>query len=139
MNAVVRACLFIYFYFFVLYVEMLLRRGGLNAVRRRLLRPWKSTARHINLSEEFINDVGWTLERACSWQYFNAECLHRAIVSYHFARALGARPTLRIGVSSEPFLSHAWVEVDGQPIADAPGRNVRDRIGGILLIFPKPS
>ena len=139
MNTVVRACLFIYFYFFILYVETLLRSGGFNAARRCLLHPWKPTLRHVNLSEEFINDVGWTLERACSWQYFNAECLHRAIVSYHFTRALGACPTLRIGVSSQPFLSHAWVELDGRPIADAPGWNVRDRIGGILLTFPEAS
>ncbi|MFI0264683.1 lasso peptide biosynthesis B2 protein [Streptomyces sp. NPDC017056] len=43
-------------------------------------------------------------------------CLPRAIATALLCRARGSWPTWCSGVRVMPFLAHAWVEVDGEPV-----------------------
>jgi hypothetical protein len=49
-------------------------------------------------------------------------CLERSLVLYRFLGEAGARPTLVLGASDAPsgLAGHAWIEVNGEPFADAP-------------------
>lgn len=45
-------------------------------------------------------------------------CLHRSIAAALYCRSRGSWPTWCTGVRTSPFLAHAWIEVDGQPIGE---------------------
>ena len=47
-----------------------------------------------------------------------AACLEQSLVLYYLLRRLRAPVQFRLGVQAHPFLAHAWVEVDGQPVND---------------------
>jgi hypothetical protein len=49
---------------------------------------------------------------------FRARCLEQSLVLYYCLRRLGLAATLRIGVQPQGFLSHAWVEYQGEPIGE---------------------
>lgn len=51
-------------------------------------------------------------------------CLQRSIATALLCRFEGQWPNWRAGVQLEPFRAHAWVEAEGQPIAEPGG--VRD-------------
>jgi hypothetical protein len=50
-------------------------------------------------------------------------CLPRALAMYRLLRREGYQAELRIGVrrTATGMEAHAWVEVDGQPVAEPPG------------------
>lgn len=43
-------------------------------------------------------------------------CVPRSIATALLCRVNGAWPTWRSGVRTNPFLAHAWVEVEGRPV-----------------------
>lgn len=45
-------------------------------------------------------------------------CLQRSIAAALCLRAKGVWPTWRVGVRTEPFRAHAWIEVDGRPMGE---------------------
>jgi hypothetical protein len=69
-----------------------------------------------------------TIERVCtavdiaSCFYFKqVRCMHRSFVAVRLLRKSGVRADLVIGSRPVPFLSHAWVEVDGRVVNDKQG------------------
>lgn len=52
---------------------------------------------------------------------FSTNCLERSLSLYRFLGEAGARPRLVMGVAegSPALAGHAWIEVDGLPLADA--------------------
>ncbi len=46
-------------------------------------------------------------------------CLQRSVVAARLLRKAGAEARLVIGYRAAPFLSHAWVEVDGRVANDS--------------------
>ena len=51
----------------------------------------------------------------------NGSCLRQSLLVWWLLRRKGMPAELRIGVrTQEGFAAHAWVEVDGQPVNDAP-------------------
>jgi len=47
-----------------------------------------------------------------------AKCLEQSLAVYYLLGRRGAPVRFRMGVQSHPFLAHAWVEYQGQPITD---------------------
>ena len=45
-------------------------------------------------------------------------CLQQAACTTRLLRAYGIRSHLKIGYRPVPFLSHAWVEIDGRVVTD---------------------
>ena len=51
----------------------------------------------------------------------NGSCLRQSLLVWWLLRRRGVPAELRIGVQKqEGFSAHAWVELDGQPVNDAP-------------------
>lgn len=78
-----------------------------------------------NLKKSFIcpttdqmGELVNTLNRACSLYPKRTKCLEWASTLTLLALQRGWLCTLNIGAQNYPFLSHAWVEVDGKIIAD---------------------
>ncbi|HET9254104.1 MAG TPA: lasso peptide biosynthesis B2 protein [Pseudonocardiaceae bacterium] len=62
-------------------------------------------------------------------------CLQRSIAAALYCRAHGSWPTWCTGVRTSPFASHAWIQVDDQPIGELyPAGHYRP----LLTIPPAP-
>jgi hypothetical protein len=53
----------------------------------------------------------------CAGRY----CLQRSLATTLLCRIHGVWPTWCTGVRTAPFVAHAWIEVDGQPVGEAQG------------------
>lgn len=62
------------------------------------------------------------LDRASRHHIVGAHCLHRSLALHAALRRAGLESTLRIGVRKhdEALLAHAWVELAGEVVTDAP-------------------
>ena len=49
-----------------------------------------------------------------------AQCLERSLLLYWHLRRAGVPVRYRMGVQRYPFMAHAWIELDGEPINDVP-------------------
>jgi hypothetical protein len=56
----------------------------------------------------------------------NGSCLRQALLLWWLLRRRGCRPEIRIGVTvRDGFAAHAWVELDGRPLAQLPDQQGR--------------
>src|SRR5271169_5828526 len=84
-------------------------RGG-SALR-------KATSRDPNLESRICEAMQWGL----SLYWKRALCLQRSVATARLLRRYGLDASVVIGCRSEPFVSHAWVEIDGRVVNDSPG------------------
>ncbi|WP_241481557.1 lasso peptide biosynthesis B2 protein [Nocardiopsis gilva] len=45
-------------------------------------------------------------------------CLQRSLATVLLCRMGGSQPTWCVGVRTEPFQAHAWVEAEGAPVGE---------------------
>lgn len=90
----------------------------LQQIYAELVLPWREDSREVEPDDPLIARVEWAVRRAAIWQGRRTVCLHKSIATYSLLRAYRARPRLIIGVTSRPFSSHSWVEIDGTPVGD---------------------
>ena len=62
---------------------------------------------------------------AASLYWKRVYCLQRSVAVASLLRKEGVHCRLVIGYRSSPFLSHAWVEVDGRVVNDSPAYKER--------------
>ena len=91
----------------------------------RLLSRWSPAApEHARLSEDAMSyalRLGRLARIAGRYVPTNGSCLRQSLLVWWLLRRKGVPAELRIGVrTQEGFTAHAWVEVDGQPVNDAP-------------------
>jgi hypothetical protein len=67
-----------------------------------------------------------TLATCLYWK--RVYCLQRSVAAARLLRKSGIHGRLVIGYKPSPFLSHAWVEVDGRVVNDSPVYKQRMRI-----------
>jgi hypothetical protein len=90
----------------------LLRPRQLRAVlelARRGAHP--ATTNHASTAREAVVSVSLRCRTGTG-------CLQRSLAAALYCRATWAWPTWCSGVRTDPFLAHAWIEVDGQPIGE---------------------
>jgi len=63
------------------------------------------------------NDAVVAVSTRCSGEY----CLQRSLAVALLCRLTGSWPTWCVGVRTDPFGAHAWVEAEGRPIAESFG------------------
>lgn len=101
--------------------EYFLRRGDFSRLYGRV------TTFPINADPSGVKDrerVCHAVDLACAFYFKEVLCLQRSAVTSCLLRRYGIPAQMVIGVQQMPFRSHAWVEVDGEVINDAP--HVRD-------------
>jgi hypothetical protein len=74
------------------------------------------------VTEAFVCDA---VSLASCFYWRPVLCLQRSIVATRLLRKYGVGAQLVIGYRPSPFLSHAWVEVDGRVVNDLPGYKQR--------------
>ena len=99
----------------LLLADLLLRGGGYRRFRRRIAGwPVARTARRPVDPAKVCGEV----DTAASYYFKRAWCLQRSAAATCLLRRAAMPAHLVIGVREVPFMSHAWVEVDGRVIND---------------------
>lgn len=104
----------------LLLVDLAIARGGLPRIHR-LVRGLRVRSRRGGVDRARIVDaVNDAVTRAGVWYPRTALCLPRSAVATWLLRRRGIPAVMVIGVRKMPFYAHAWVEVDGVVVNDAP-------------------
>jgi hypothetical protein len=96
-------------------VRVSLRVLGLRRTVRLARRAGERSARARSGSAD---DLARSVATAAAFFPGRAVCLEQSIALYVLLRRRGHPAGLRIGVQPYPFQAHAWVEVDGRPVAE---------------------
>jgi hypothetical protein len=84
------------------------------------LRPRSRAASTLPPTPESQSDLLRAMVIACSLYWKRVRCLQRATATVRLLRAHHVDASLVIGYRRKPFVSHAWVEIDGQVVNDSP-------------------
>lgn len=98
------------------FVDAYARGRGLRATLRLVRRAGTraATATDRGLIEETARRVSL----AAAFYPRRALCLEQSLALYLLLRRRGVAAELRLGAQPRPFYAHAWVEVDGEPVAE---------------------
>jgi hypothetical protein len=85
-------------------------------------RPPRSVQR---FRESEIEWVSWAIDRVGSSFFFGAICLPRALAAQRMIRRRGILSHLCLGVSrkNDTIIAHAWIEIGGEVIVGAAGKD----------------
>lgn len=102
----------------LLYVDCVMRLGGLKALQRRLREKQRSSTRVHNLPPRI--QLCHAVDLACAFYFKQILCLQRSAATVMLLRKYGCNAEMVIGAQVLPFKSHAWVESDGVVVNDKP-------------------
>ena len=95
---------------------------GFQFSYRRLERQPVSQPRAGAVTAAFVCEA---VSLAACFYWKPVLCLQRSMVAARLLKKYGIRAELVIGYRPAPFLSHAWVEVDGRVVNDSQGYKER--------------
>jgi hypothetical protein len=89
---------------------------------RRLLRTPAVPAAEGHGGANTARGAARLVNAAARFSPFPHSCLSRSIVLWRLLQRRGVAAEIRVGVRRDrgPMAAHAWVEVDGEPVNDAP-------------------
>jgi hypothetical protein len=67
-----------------------------------------------------VERIAHTISAAAAFLPWRARCLEQSLALCFLLRRHGRDAIVRLGVRPYPFAAHAWVELDGAPIAESP-------------------
>jgi len=111
-------------------ISLSIALSGCRRTRRLLEYLLPRTAGKVVSTEalDYAEHVGALARMAGRHLPLNASCLRQSLLLWWLLRRKGLAAVLRIGVNREQgFRAHAWVELDGRPVNDAPDVAVRFR------------
>jgi Transglutaminase-like superfamily len=109
----------------LLTYDMTYWRRGFAGVTAQL--ATEETARR-QATEHLEGAVPAAVALAMCFYWKRVLCLQRSVCAVRLLRRRGVPAQLVIGYRPVPFLSHAWVEVDGRVINDSPAYKARLRV-----------
>jgi hypothetical protein len=112
----------------LLYFGWLMRFGGFARVHAVVL---QQKVRSRPETHEGDSDLAHAVDLACVFYFERVLCLQRSAALTVLLRRKGSAAAMIIGAQLLPFLSHAWVEVEGRVINDKP------YIGEILQVLDR--
>ena len=101
----------------LLRYDVMLKAGGFQGVHRSLGR-FRPARRHSSCAPEAA--IAAAMKDALCLYWKRALCLQRSVAAARLFRRYGFAAELVIGYRPEPFMTHAWVEIDGRVINDTP-------------------
>lgn len=98
------------------FVDAHARIRGLRStlILTRSLANRKRTTADRAMVDEIVRRVSL----AAAFYPRRARCLEQSLALYLLLRRRGVAAELRLGAQPRPFYAHAWVEVDGAPLAE---------------------
>jgi transglutaminase superfamily protein len=104
-------------YLKLIQFDFYLARGDFAALHNKVRNYPTSTkvAPH-----ESVKRICAAVDMASIWYWKEALCLQRSAATACLLKKSGISARLVIGAQQMPFKAHAWVEVDGEVVNDAP-------------------
>ena len=96
--------------------EVLLKRGGFQRVYESVRQTEVSPR---TLKGDPVASVCGAVNLAACFYWKQVFCLQRAVATARLLKRSGVSATTVIGYRPSPFISHAWVEVDGKIVNDS--------------------
>lgn len=96
-------------------IDFLLKLVSFRALYN-LVKSWPVSDKCADL--EVVQQITDGVTRAITWYPRQAMCLQRSALMTCLLRSSGVHAQMIIGCQKFPFLTHAWVEVDGEVIND---------------------
>ena len=90
---------------------------GFKRVHQQLASQRPSSRAGLSSGEKLVVDA---VALACCFYYKPVLCLQRSAVAARLLKKAGIDARFVIGYRPAPFLSHAWVEVNGRVVNDSP-------------------
>jgi hypothetical protein len=101
----------------LLYFDGVMRLSAFNRlhgiVRKQKIRP---TEKVYETSEQLCHAV----DLACVFYFKRVQCLQRSAATTVLLRRHGWKAEMVLGAQLLPFMSHAWVEIEGRVVNDKP-------------------
>ena len=104
----------------LLLFDAVLRLGGLQRALRLARRLGAVSERASDWRTDDTDAVAHGVAMAAAFYPRRALCLEQSLALFVALGRAGAPAKLRIGVRPLPFVAHAWVEIDGIAINEAP-------------------
>jgi hypothetical protein len=101
----------------LVYFDHLMWDGGFVRVQEELR---SEPVRQVRDKEPSSASLSHAMDLACVFYVKRALCLQRSAALAVLLRRHGRPAEMVIGAQMLPFLSHAWVEVEGQVVNDKP-------------------
>ena len=101
----------------LLYFDCIMRFGDFKRLHK-MVRNQKVTP--SVKSGETIKQLCDAVDWACVFYFRRVLCLQRSAATAVLLRRHGQNAQMVLGVQLLPFLSHAWVEVEGRVVNDKP-------------------
>jgi hypothetical protein len=75
--------------------------------------------REAEISDQLIRQTLKNIIVATAFYPGRSKCLEQTVASFVLLRRRGARVRIRLGVQPYPFVAHAWLEMNGQPLTES--------------------
>ena len=105
-------------FFELLRYDWMFKRHGFNRVYEGVRR---TPVAQTTPAPDAIARVGKAVTLAACFYWKPMLCLPRSVVATRLLRRKGVRAQMLIGYQPSPFMSHAWVEVEGKIVYDTRG------------------
>jgi hypothetical protein len=102
----------------IVFYDLVLIVAGFPRIRALVKRTSPSSKPTNN---ETIERICTAVDIASCFYFKQVLCMHRSFVAVRLLRKAGVSADLVIGSRPIPFVSHAWVEVDGRVVNDKKG------------------
>jgi hypothetical protein len=89
---------------------------GFQRICRQVANQPVASQKSSGQTESLVCDA---VSLAACFYYKPVRCLQRSVVATRLLKKSGIKSSLVIGYRPAPFLSHAWVEVDGRVVNDS--------------------
>jgi hypothetical protein len=93
---------------------------GLGFARALRVARWCARAQPAPISDALVEQTLHGIAVATAFYPGRSKCLEQALATFILLRRRGAPVNVRLGVQPYPFVAHAWVELNGQPITESP-------------------
>lgn len=104
-------------------IRFSMRSQGLQTVLQKVAAHLRSTNKTRVCDKAETEDICRKIRQAGLYLPFRTACLECALVSAVLLSRRSIPVELRIGIQLDPFLAHAWINVDGQVMLDKPDLN----------------
>jgi hypothetical protein len=81
---------------------------------------WCAGQRQVPFDRQLIDRTLHSVIVATAFYPGRSKCLEQAVATFILLRRRGAPVNIRLGVQPYPFIAHAWLELNGQPITESP-------------------
>ncbi|WP_431604991.1 lasso peptide biosynthesis B2 protein [Acinetobacter nosocomialis] len=108
----------------MLYIFLFIGKDYFINQKLNLIKKIKKSKK-LEHNPTYCRAIGNYIHKISNKLPFNMKCLEYSLILSTFLLLKQYDCTFKIGIQKYDFLSHAWVEVDNQPIADMPNLSYR--------------